>query len=130
MLSIEITAFFVNVLLDKLLVARCWMISCDTYDILTSDCYSQPNLNSEIAWPKQFLWGDIWEEHQKVFIHSSFFHFLNSTFHVYRLFLCLQVSKKVADLILEKQPAYVKVSLQCRLKTTLNNVLCIPAPDV
>lgn len=94
------------------------------------DCYSQPNLNSEIAWPKQFLWGDIWEEHQKVFIHSSFFHFLNSTFHVYRLFLCLQVSKKVADLILEKQPAYVKVSLQCRLKTTLNNVLCIPAADV
>lgn len=87
------------------------------------DCYSQPNLNSEIAWPKQFLWGDIWKEHQKVFIHSWLFTFIIS-------FFCLQVSKKVADLILEKQPAYVKVSLQCRLKTTLNNVLCIPAADV
>lgn len=44
------------------------------------DCYSQPNLNSEIAWPKQFLWGDIWEEHQKVFIHSSFFSFFKFYF--------------------------------------------------
>lgn len=37
LLSIEITAFFVNVLLDKRLVARGWMISCDTYDSLSSE---------------------------------------------------------------------------------------------
>lgn len=36
-LVLKLLGFFVKVLLDKLLVARCWMISCDTYDSLSSE---------------------------------------------------------------------------------------------